>query len=162
MSWKKYRPDYAALYPDVKISGDVLDALKTSDYKIEYMEHDLKRERFVVDEELCAAIFLPSREDSLERLLDADMQFRDESASPEELVIETLYIQELCCELHRCLALLDSDEQALIHALFYDGLTEREYAKEIHRSKTAIHARKVNALDKLKYFLDQTGFSTGK
>ncbi|MDL2233093.1 sigma-70 family RNA polymerase sigma factor [Ruminococcaceae bacterium OttesenSCG-928-L11] len=151
---KKYRPDYGMLYPDVEVSKDVLIALKESDCKIEYAEYDLKRERLIVDSETGAVTVIPSREDSLERLLDQDKQFRDERPSLEELVVEALYTQELRQKLHQCLAMLDADERALVRALFFMKTTEREYAKCMNLSKTAIHARKIKILDKLRLYLD--------
>ena len=45
MSKRKYRPDYGKLYPGVELNEAVLDVLKKSDRKMEYMEYDLKAER---------------------------------------------------------------------------------------------------------------------
>ena len=91
MSRKKHCINYAVLYPGVEITDEVLAALKESDRKMKYAEYDLKCERFIMDEEKGAAFFLPSREDSLERLMEENRQFRNDSALPEEVVIEALY-----------------------------------------------------------------------
>lgn len=146
----KYTYDYTALYPGVEINGKVLKALKQSDRKIKYYEYDLKYEPFVVDEETGALTFHPSREDSLDRLLEMDKQFRDESALPEELVIEALYIQVL----RRCISLLDEEERALIHALFYEGLTELAYGNNIGLAQKNINKYKQRILGKMRKILE--------
>lgn len=45
---------------------------------------------------------------------------------------------------------LPSEESELIEALFFRGLTEREYADEKNVSQVAIHKRKIRILAKLK------------
>ena len=52
--------------------------------------------------------------------------------------------------LRECLHLLTDDELELVHALFYEELTEREYAKRKGVYSNAIHKRKTRILAKLK------------
>lgn len=147
MSKHKYYPDYAALYPGVEISPKVLKALRQSDRKMKYLEYDLKCEQFIAEGD--AVCFLPSREDSLERLLENGARFRGDAPSAEELLTEAAYIQELYSSLDS----LDADERALIDALFFEGRTEREYGITIGLSQTGVSWRKRAILDKLKNFL---------
>lgn len=49
-----------------------------------------------------------------------------------------------------CLSLLSEDEQELIRKLFYEGLTEREYAAEKGIYHNAVHKKKSCILEKLK------------
>lgn len=53
-----------------------------------------------------------------------------------------------------CLTLLEKEEQELICALFYVGLTERDVAKKYAVSQVAIHKRKQRILQKLKKMID--------
>lgn len=52
------------------------------------------------------------------------------------------------------LSLLSEDEQELIRKLFYEGLTEREYAAEKGIYHNAVHKKKVRILEKLKKLLE--------
>ena len=52
------------------------------------------------------------------------------------------------------LSLLSSEEQELIHAVFFDELTEREIAKRQGVSQNAIHKKKQRILEKIKKNLE--------
>ena len=52
--------------------------------------------------------------------------------------------------LRECLRLLSDEELELVHALFYEELTEREYAKRKGVYRNTIHKRKARILAKLK------------
>lgn len=90
--------------------------------------------------------FIPSREDSLNRLIEKDMQFFDDSVDVEEMATKAIMIEKL----KESLKLLTSDELELIIALFYKGKSEREYAAECNMSRTTIQYKKYRILDKLK------------
>lgn len=55
--------------------------------------------------------------------------------------------------LHRCLALLDKPDRELIHALYFEGLSEREYSKQTGVHHMTIHSRKAAILRRLKKML---------
>lgn len=57
-------------------------------------------------------------------------------------------------KLTECLSLLSEDEQVLIRKLFYEKLTEREYAAEKGIYHNAVHKKKVRILEKLKKLLE--------
>jgi RNA polymerase sigma factor (sigma-70 family) len=144
----KFRPDYSALYPDLDIPADVLAFLKKSDRQMEYQERDLKRDR-VGRAADGTKIRLPEREDSLERLLECDWQFPDVAPSPEETMLAQEELDALRCGV----ASLDENERALVQALFYDGLTEREYAAVVGISQKNVNKKKQRILAKLKKYL---------
>lgn len=99
--------------------------LRKSDRKMEYWERDVKGEKFIQDQEQLTAEFIPEKEDSLERLAqDNHCQFPDKQASLESLFIR----QEMIVQLHSCLAKLNEDDLKLIHALYFDGLNERQFS----------------------------------
>lgn len=140
-------PNYRRIYPTA--SEEVIAVLKKSERKLQYQEYDLKVEKFVLDEEKQKAFFIQSREDSLERLIEADIQFEDEDSNVEDIVIKAIMIQKL----KENVELLNHDEIEMINALFYKGYTEREYAKITGIPQKTINDRKLRTLRKLKKLL---------
>ena len=147
MSNERRIPDYRRMYPTA--SEEVIAVLKQSERKLQYQEYDLKVEKFVLDEEKQKAFFIKSREDSLERLIEADVQFEDEDSNVEDIVIKAIMIQKL----KENVELLNHDEIEMINALFYKGYTEREYAKITGIPQKTINDRKLRTLRKLKKLL---------
>ena len=121
-----YYPDYEKMYPGVKITPEVLATLRASDRQMRRFESELKTERFEADNEKQVARFIPSREDSYERLVEEDrLQFADEEMSVEDAV----EYREMIRYLYQALAQLEVAEQALIRADFFLMKTEAECAK---------------------------------
>ena len=84
-----YRVDYLKIYPCLKERPDVLEVLKKSDRKMKYMEVDLKSEQRRKNAENGAESYVPSKEDSLERLVySAKCQFADDAEGVEDAVIK--------------------------------------------------------------------------
>lgn len=108
--------------------------------------YDLKTEKFQKD----TAIFLPSREDSYERLLEKDKQFAASGQPVEEQAVSSVWLEEL-------LQHLSSDERIILHKLYFEDKSERIVSMELGISKTALHQRKVKLLQKLKNFLENMG-----
>ena len=80
-----YRVDYLKIYPCLKERPDVLEVLKKSDRKMKYMEVDLKSEQRRKNAENGAESYVPSKEDSLERLVySAKCQFADDAEGIED------------------------------------------------------------------------------
>ena len=95
---------------------------------------------------------IPSREDSLDRLVDENArQFSDEQESVESVVLLKLEVDRL----HTALSLLTPEERALIQALFFDERKESELAMELGISQPAVYKRKMKILKKLKIFLEK-------
>lgn len=65
--------------------------------------------------------------------------------------VEDVAIGNVLCEkLRQCLALLPEQERELIQALYFEGLTEREYAQRIGISQKGINKRRHKIMDKLR------------
>lgn len=143
------KPDYKELYPG--ISDEVVSFLKKSDRKMEYQEYDLKRESFVFDREWQNFRFLPSREDSLDRLMENNVQFKDEHMNTEEMVVHYIMIEKMRC----CLNFLAKDDRKLIEEIYFNNYSERELAKLTEISQSAIHKRKVKILGLLKELMEK-------
>ena len=68
----------------VEVTDEVYRAYMQGDRKMRYFENDLKTERFVFGKEGQVVQIIPSREDSLDRLVDENaQQFSDEQESVE-------------------------------------------------------------------------------
>ena len=99
----------------VEVTDEVYRAYMQGDRKMRYFENDLKTERFVLGKEGQVVQIIPSREDSLDRLVDENaQQFSDEQemlmyrplllkeAILDSNLDEDLY-QELCLVFLRCI-----------------------------------------------------------
>ena len=120
----------------VEVTDEVYRAYMQGDRKMRYFENDLKTERFVLGREGQVVQIIPSREDSLDRLVDESaQQFSDEQESVESVVLHKLEVDRL----HTALSLLAPEERALIQALFFEEKTERQYADELGVYRNAVH-----------------------
>lgn len=136
----------------VEVTDEVYAAYMQSDRKMRYFENDLKTERFVLGKEGQVVQIIPSREDSLDRLMDENaQQFSGGEESVENIVLHKLEVDKL----HTALSMLTSEEQALIQALFFEEHTESELAVKLGISQPAVYKRKMKILKKLKSFLEK-------
>ena len=136
----------------VEVTDEVYRAYMQGDRKMRYFENDLKTERFVLGKEGQVVQIIPSREDSLDRLVDENArQFSDEQESVESVVLLKLEVDRL----HTALSLLTPEERALIQALFFDERKESELAVELGISQPAVYKRKMKILKKLKILLEK-------
>lgn len=134
----------------IEVTDEVYAAYMKGDRKMRYFENDLKTERFVLGKEGQVVQIIPSREDSLDRLMDENArQFSDRQESVESVVFRKLETDRL----HTALSMLTPEEQALIRALFFEERSESELAAELGISQPAIYKRKIKILKKLKIFL---------
>lgn len=147
----KYHPNYTKLYPGIDKRPELLSAMKKIDRKMEYFEIDLKNEKFIYDSEREIAAFLPSREDSYNRIQEEDfIQFATDEPTPEATVIHSDEIRLL----RAALLHLDPSEMELIRAIFFEGISERQLSKRTGIPPMTIHDRKVKILGKLKNLLE--------
>ena len=122
MSKKCIMPDFRKMYPDA--SEEVIAVLRQTERKMQYQEYDLKSEHIRVNQRNKAVTYVPSREDSWERLLSIDKQFpADQPSVEDEVICKIMYKQ-----LHEALQLLAEDERYLIVQLYFLEKTEREIA----------------------------------
>ena len=143
------RTDYREKYPD--LSDEIIDVLQKSDRKMEYQQYDLKVERYKVDYNKKTVTYIPSREDSYDRLLDEDKQFQLESESVEDIAVNAVMTEKMMA----CFKLLSPEEQAMITELFFRGRSERQLSTETGIHYMTIHDRKVKILGKLKKLMEK-------
>ena len=131
----------------VEVTDEVYDAYMKGDSKMRYFESDLKAERLLMDESGQIKQVIPSREDSLDRLMDDNAeQFADWHESVEDMVLRRISIERL----YKALDTLTEKERKLIEALFFEEMTERAVALSLGISQPAVHKQKNKILKKLK------------
>lgn len=135
----------------ITVSDEVYAAYVKGDRKSRYFEKDLKTERIIVRMDGSIEKIIPSREDSLDRLMDDHAKQFSDCAEP----LEDAVIRNMSCErLHTALSQLTEKERSLITALFFLGKTEREYAEQLDIYHNAVHKQKTRILKKLKKLLE--------
>ena len=64
---------------------------------------------------------------------------------------------ELMDQLHRCIDLLPKAERELVHAIYFDGMSDREYASKVGKSQPSVSSKHKKVLRKLKMLLNFMG-----
>ena len=137
------------MYPEA--GEEVISLLRTTERKMQYHEYDLKTEQTIVSQEDQTITTIPSREDSLERLAEQEVQFAGEDEGVEETVLRRLQYAQL----HKAISLLPDDERELIDRLFFQNQTIREAAVKMGIYPNAVHKRKKRVLGKLRKFFEE-------
>ena len=90
-----------------------------------------------------------------------DSQGIDGESGLQDVVTETMetitLANELRNQLHRCIAALPRAERELIHAIYFEGMTEAEYASKAKMTQSGISRRRKKTLSKLKKLLNIMG-----
>ncbi|RIW36044.1 sigma-70 family RNA polymerase sigma factor [Bacillus salacetis] len=133
----------------VSVSGEIYKEYYKMKRRERYLEEDIKVGRIAVDSETETVDFVPSKEDSINRLMDLGGDFKDD-----QMIEDILCDKATLLILQEAMAELNEKEQELIQALYYKDLTVREVAKVENISHVAVVKRHKKVLDKLKkYFL---------
>ena len=80
------------------------------------------------------------------RMLGVEMIPDTESPSVEDAAISAVLISQL----HHCIGLLPESDRSLLKALYFDNISERDFAKTKGVSQKAINKRRHKILAKLK------------
>ena len=135
----------------IEVTDEVYAAYVKGQRKIDYFEKDLKTERVIKEKDGNIKEIVPSREDSLNRLIDDNsMQFSYDSKSVECEVEINVDLEKL----HIALQQLTAEELDIIKKVFFENMTEREIAKLLGISQVAVNKRKHRILEKLKKIIE--------
>lgn len=145
----KRKTNYREKYPG--LSDEIIETLEKSDRKMEYQQYDLKVERYSIDYAKGTVTYIPSREDSFDRLLEEHRQFASDAEGVEDTVVKAVMIEKML----DCLKQLTPEEQELITELFFKGKSERRLSAETGIPFMTIHDRKQRILGKLKKLMDK-------
>lgn len=132
-----------------EVSRELYEAYYKGRRKERYFTQDLKQERTRVDKKTGQITVIPSREDSYERLLEAEKQFAEDVENIEDVAIRAVMLEKLTAAVHT----LADEEKAIIHALFYQEVSEVELAKQLGIARTTLQSRKYKIFEKLKKLL---------
>lgn len=72
-------------------------------------------------------------------------------------VEDQMLASELLTLLHRCISVLPRAERELIQAIYFEGMTENEYANKIRLTQSGVSRRRKKILSKLKDLLNILG-----
>lgn len=110
---------------------------------------DKRRQKYLVEQSA------DHQDVSMDALLADSFRGEDTLRDPTQDVGEQVERTLMMDKLRKCLPLLTAEEQELIHALFFQGLSEREWATKIGIPQRTIndHKRRISA--KLKNFLEK-------
>ena len=131
---------------DIAVSDDVFEAYSEMDRHARYISEDVP------------SVAELSLEGLIEDGISPERLMRENAPSAEELYIEREDKQELTMKIQRLsfsLTALPEEDYQLLHALFFDGISVREYAHKNGRSHTAVRKRRDKLLKKIKIFLEQ-------
>jgi len=142
-------PDYKKIYPEA--NKEVIDVLRRTERKMQYQEYDLKMEQVIVDQQKQTVTVRPSREISLERMLESGEMVWKEYPDVESLVLENI----MRTQLYDAIDSLTAEEQYLIIQIFFLERKERELASELGISQKAVNKRKGKILKKLRHFFEK-------
>lgn len=135
----------------IEVTREVYTVLIKTDRKMKYFECDLKEDRMLFDKKGIVVRVIPSREDSLDRLMDDnERQFADDTESVEEVAVRNIQYEQL----HKAISMLKPDEQSLIEALYFRFLSQTDYASQIGLSQQSISKKCTKILRKLRNFLE--------
>lgn len=131
----------------VKVTEEVYYEYYHGRRKERYMMEDLKKGRLVISPDTRAEVFLPSREDSLERLQETGVMFTVPGEPMEEQIVRSAILAQ-------ALGSLTPEERNLVKELYYLGKTEREAASTLHMAKTTLRRRHAQILLKLRKIME--------
>lgn len=109
-----------------------------------------RRESFLIEKDMDHGVELYSNLDT-DETLGEEMLPDLYSPGVEEKAITNVLSEKL----RYCISQLSETEQRLIHAIYYEGLSERQLAKEIGVSQVTIHKRKRVILVKLLNLMEK-------
>lgn len=133
------------------VSKEVAAVISKSNRKMRYQSVDIKQEHILVDIVSETVTVAPSKEDSLNRLLDSQrVEFPNGEESTEDYVTKKV----MCGLLPDLIKQLTLPQQELLQMIFWDKFTEREIASALGISQIAVHGRKKRILRKLKKLLE--------
>lgn len=127
-------------YEDVEVTREVYNEFRRGEWRIE--KNDDKHR---------------ANETPFSELIGGDdgafenfSEFIDNSLNPESILAESAQINAL----YSAMDMLSDLDKQLLQALFFDGMTEREYADLTGVFRNAVHKRKVRILAELKKIME--------
>lgn len=131
----------------VPVTEGVYKAYYQMDRRSRYLEKDIKVGSSKVDPNTGEVVYKPSKEDSLDRLLDKGINFEVEK-SVEDIVCDKAMLHLL----DKAKEILVEEDLKLINAVYDQELTYRKVGEMFNISHVAVQKRHNKVLDKLRKF----------
>lgn len=147
--WKYKNIIYHWMERITRLAENSIQLIWKGQCKERYFTHDLKREQRRIDRKTGEVIVIPGREDSYERLIEAEKQFIEETESVEDAAIRAVMLEKLNGALH----MLTEKELGIIYFLFYMEISETQLAEKMGLARTTLQSQKYRILEKLKDLL---------
>ena len=133
----------------VPVSQQVYDAYWRYTNKEDYFMRLLKEERFRYDPERQIAEFLPSREDSLDRLMEEGEEFALDQKPVEDQVINSTLAHEMFEQ-------ATDDEKDIIMQTYVLGTSDDRASQILRVPKTTYESRRKSMLKRLRRLYDDS------
>ena len=140
MSKSRHIKNYRTQFPTA--SEEVIDALKKSDRKIKYTEHELKCGKY--DKE--TNTYKQGREVSLQMIEDSGVLFPDQTENIEDIVVRSILIEQMV----KAVEHLSPEDKKLIFYYFVSEKSQKECAKILGVSRRTVGYRLERIYEKLK------------
>ena len=137
----------------VEVSEELYKEYYKMDRRRRYLEQDVKVGGIDIDPETGRPIYIPSKEDSIERLMDQGVSFQD-GQSVEDIVCD----RAILLILQEALKELDDEERKILNGLYYEELTIREIGQRINKSHVTVGKKHKKILEKLKKYFNKKGY----
>lgn len=130
-----------------EVSEELYRFYYKSKRQMKYTEKDIKQEKFKYDAESETTTIIPSKEDSLDRLMELGVEYCDSSADFISSLIDKVSLEQ-------ALQKLNDKERYIIVQIFYIGKSEKEIAEELNMPYQHVNRSKVRSLKKLRKLLE--------
>lgn len=134
----------------IEVTKEIYETYYYHRRKEKYFMYEMKAGRVRIDKETGEKKFLPSLEDSYDRLLESDKQFDDKWVNVEDQILWKLTLEKLYAALHT----LSEEEAEIIRCLYYECIGETDLAKQYGIPRTTLKSRKKKILNKLKDLME--------
>lgn len=131
----------------IRIAGNLVEVDESVYYTYYKMD---RRERYLVERDHAHGLV---SYDALDFETDFDIEHSPTLSG--RCIEKQLIRKEVCRILHEAIAELAPIDQDLLYAVYFEGLSIRQYANKIGRSQPGLSRRHRNALSKLKELLKQ-------
>lgn len=133
----------------IEVTPEVYEVYYRAERKERHFMYELKAGRSRTDKVTGEKIFLPSLEDSYDRLVEASLQFGNYTYDLEEEVLSNLMIERL----KQAIAALSVEEVEIIRKLYYEEVSEVRLAEMLGIPRTTLRDKKMRILEKLHRML---------
>lgn len=137
----------------VEVTEELYEEYYNMDRRRRYLENDVKEGCIDIDMEKEEVIFVASKEDSYNRLMDTGEQFQ-----AEQMVEDIVCHKAILLMLQEALKELDEEEKEIIICLYYENFTTRETGGRINKAHVTVVNSHKNILEKLKKYFIKSGY----